>query len=147
MPAGEGGLRARANPAKGILCGMIIGVHFLLYSKDPEADRRFFRDILNFPSVDAGHGWLIFAMPPSEAGIHPQDAESSRNDSGEPLLNAVLYLMCDDLDEAMASFRAKNVQCTEVQPAGWGRMTMIPLPSGSTIGLYQPRHATALGLK
>lgn len=125
---------------------MIFGAHFLLYSKDPEADRKFFRDILSFPAVDAGEGWLIFGLPPSEVGVHPLDAEFSHDHAGQPLLGAVLYLMCDDLDTAIESFKARNVRCTEVQAAGWGRVTTIPLPSGGKIGLYQPRHATALNL-
>ncbi|HEX3821377.1 MAG TPA: hypothetical protein VHW45_13665 [Candidatus Sulfotelmatobacter sp.] len=86
-------------------------------------------------------------MPPAEAAIHPLDGELSQDHAGQPLLGAVLYLMCDNLDDAIASFKAKNVQCTEVQAAGWGRVTTIPLPSGGKIGLYQPRHATALNLK
>ena len=126
---------------------MIIGAHLLLYSKDPDADRKFFRDVLNFPAVDAGEGWLIFGLPPAEAGVHPLEGEFSQDHAGQQLLGAVLYLMCDDLDGAIASFKAKNVQCTEVQAAGWGRATSIPLPSGGKIGLYQPRHATALNLK
>jgi predicted enzyme related to lactoylglutathione lyase len=125
---------------------MIMGAHLLLYSKDPDADREFFRDVLNFPTVDAGEGWLIFGLPPAEAGIHPVDEGSSQG-SASKMLGAVLYLMCDDIDGAIASFKAKNVQCSEVQAAGWGRVTTIPLPSGATIGMYQPRHATALNLK
>ncbi|MGH9495890.1 MAG: VOC family protein [Candidatus Sulfotelmatobacter sp.] len=126
---------------------MIIGAHLLLYSKDPDADRKFFREVLDFPAVDAGEGWLIFGLPPAEAGIHPVDEKFPRDRSGEQLLGAALYLMCDDLDGTMTSFQSKNVQCAEVQATGWGRMTTIPLPSGGKIGLYQPRHATALNLK
>ena len=128
---------------------MIIGAHFLLYSKDPEADRAFFRDVLGFRSVDVGEGWLIFAMPPAEAGSHPAegDAEFSQQHAGHRLLGAVLYLMCDDLEAHMASLKTKNIHCTEVQTAGWGITTTIPLPSGGSIGLYQPRHATAFNLK
>ena len=125
---------------------MIMGAHLLLYSTDPDADRKFFRDVLHFPTVDAGEGWLIFGLPPAEAGIHPVEEGSSKDSTGE-LLGAVLYLMCDDLDGAIASLKANSVQCAEVQAAGWGRVTTIPLPSGGTIGLYQPRHATALNLK
>ncbi len=122
---------------------MIFGAHLLLYSTDPEADRNFFRDILKFPAVDAGEGWLIFGLPPAEAGIHPVEA-LSKDAKEQRLLGAVLYLMCDDLDATITSFKAKNVECTEVQAAGWGRVTTILLPSGGKIGLYQPRHATAL---
>jgi len=129
-----------------ILGGMIIGAHFLLYSKDPEADRAFFRDVLGFPSVDVGHGWLIFAMSPAEAAIHPMDGEFSQRHAGHELLGAVLYLMCDDLQAQIASLKTKNVSCTEVQTANWGITTTIPLPSGGAIGLYQPAHPTALHL-
>ena len=125
---------------------MIFGTHFLLYSKDPEADRAFFRDVLGFRSVDAGEGWLIFAMPPAEAGIHPLEGDFSQDHAGHALLGAVLYLMCDDLHATMASLRASGVQCSEIQTAPWGVTTGIPLPSGGRIGLYQPRHATALNL-
>ncbi|HET6177451.1 MAG TPA: VOC family protein [Candidatus Sulfotelmatobacter sp.] len=125
---------------------MIIGAHFLLYSRDPEADRAFFRDVLGFRAIDAGEGWLIFAMPPAEAGIHPLDGEFSQRHAGHELLGAVLYLMCDDLEALMASLKAKNVHCTEVQTAGWGTTTTIRLPSGGSIGLYQPRHPTAFNL-
>jgi glyoxalase/bleomycin resistance protein/dioxygenase superfamily protein len=125
---------------------MITGAHFLFYSKNPEADRAFFRDVLGFCSVDVGEGWLIFALPPAEAGIHPLDGEFSHGHAGQELMGAVLYLMCDDLEASMARLKQKNIQCTEVQTAGWGIVTTIPLPSGGHIGLYQPRHATAFNL-
>jgi hypothetical protein len=125
---------------------MIIGTHFLLYSKDAEADRAFFRDVLEFPFVNVGEGWLIFGMSPAEAGIHPLDGEFTQDHAGHQLLGAVLYLMCDDLDATIASLNAKNVHCTEVESATWGSKTTIPLPSGGEIGLYQPRHQTALHL-
>jgi len=125
---------------------MIIGTHVLLYSRNPEADRAFFRDVLGFRSLDVGEGWLIFAMPPAEVGIHPLDVEFTQQHAGHDLLGAVLYLMCDDLAAMIASLKAKNVQCTPVQAAGWGDATTIPLPSGGQIGLYQPRHPTAFNL-
>lgn len=126
---------------------MIIGSHFLFYSKSAEADRAFFRDVLGFRYVDAGEGWLIFAMSPAEAGIHPVDEEFSQSHGGHQLLGAVVYLMCDDLKESMASLGVKGVRCSEVQTAEWGITTTIPLPSGARIGLYQPTHPTALNLK
>ncbi len=125
---------------------MIIGTHFLLYSKNAEADRAFFRDVLQLPFVDAGEGWLIFGMSPAEAGIHPLEGEFTQDHAGHRLLGAVLYLMCDDLNATIASLQAKNVCCTEIERAPWGSKTTIPLPSGGEIGLYQPRHPTALGL-
>jgi hypothetical protein len=126
---------------------MIIGTHFLLYSKDAEADRAFFRDVLELPFVNVGEGWLIFGMSPAEAGIHPLDGEFSQDHAGHRLLGAVLYLMCDDLNATIASLKAKSVHCSEVESAPWGSKTTIPLPSGGEIGLYQPRHETALHLK
>ena len=125
---------------------MIFGAHILFYSHNPEADRAFFTDILGLGSIDVGHGWLIFAMPPAEAAIHPAEDDFSQTHAGEQLIGAVLYLMCDDLKAEIASLKQKDVQCSEIQQAPWGISTTIPLPSGRAIGLYQPRHPTALNL-
>lgn len=126
---------------------MIIGAHFLLYSKNAEADRAFFRDVLGFPAIDVGGGWLIFAMSPAEAAIHPVDGEFSQGHGGRQLLGAVLYLMVDDLNGYIAMLKKKGVQCSEIEKADWGVKTAIPMPSGGEIGLYEPRHPTALDLK
>jgi predicted enzyme related to lactoylglutathione lyase len=125
---------------------MIIGSHVLLHSKDPDADRAFFRDVLQFPFVDAGRGWLIFALPPAEAAIHPVDGESSPKHAGPEVPGAVLYLMCDNLDALMASLKERNVRCAGIKTERWGSRTSIALPSGAEIGLYQPTHPTALHL-
>ena len=125
---------------------MIFGAHILFYSHNPEADRAFFTNILGLGSVDVGHGWLIFAMPPAEAAIHPAEDDFSQTHAGEQLIGAVLYLMCDDLKAEIASLKQKDVQCSEIQQAPWGMSTTIPLPSGRALGLYQPRHQTALNL-
>jgi catechol 2,3-dioxygenase-like lactoylglutathione lyase family enzyme len=125
---------------------MIIGAHVLLYSNDPEADRAFFRDVFGFRWVDAGGGWLIFALPPSEVAVHPADGDSGQAHAGHELLGAVLYLMCDDLHGFIKSLEAKNVRCTPTDEEPWGIRTTIKLPSGGEIGLYQPTHPTALGL-
>jgi hypothetical protein len=125
---------------------MITGAHFLLYSTDPEADRAFLRDVLEFPAIDVGRGWLIFALPPAEAAVHPVDGDNLQTHGERQLLRSVLYLMCDDLDELVASLATKNVACSTISEAPWGRKTTIPLPSGGEIGLYQPSHPTALGL-
>ena len=109
---------------------MINGAHVIVYSKDADADRAFFKDLLGFGFVDVGHGWLIFALPPSEAAVHPGD-----NNQHE------LYLMCDDLKAEMASLAQKGVQCSEVQEPQWGSLTSIQLPGGGKLGLYQPKHA------
>jgi hypothetical protein len=113
---------------------MISGSHIVLYSKDADADRAFIRDILGFRSVDAGHGWLIFALPPAEAAIHPT-SESSR---------AEFYLMCDDLKSEIAALTKKGVQFSSIEEANWGFITKLRFPSGGEIGLYQPKHKTAL---
>lgn len=127
---------------------MFNGAHVLFYSQDPEADRAFFTDILELRSVDAGHGWLIFALPPAEAALHPVegDGPTQQVHAGHELLGAVVYLMCEDLQTTVRSLAEKNVACTEIAEAPWGLKTTIPLPSGGELGLYQPRHPTALGL-
>ncbi|MGA8234499.1 MAG: VOC family protein [Candidatus Acidiferrales bacterium] len=122
---------------------MITGAHFLLYSKDPEADRVFFRDLLGFRAVDLGHGWLIFALPPAELAVHRSDANFVQKHADHDLLGAILYLMCDDLLPLVKSLEAKNVRCAPITEARWGMSTSIQLPSGGEIGLYQPTHLTA----
>jgi hypothetical protein len=123
---------------------MIRGAHFLIYSKDPEADRVFFRDVLQLRSVDLGHNWLIFAMPPTELAVHPADDNFVQKHAEHELLGSVLYLMCDDLDETMQLLKAKNIKCSPVEKARWGAFTILRLPSGGSIGLYQPSHQTAI---
>ena len=130
-----------------ILSAMITGAHILFYSKEPEADRAFFRDVLEFPFVDVGDGWLIFALPAAEAAFHPTDHAFTQQHAGHSLQGGVLYLMCDDLNAVVASLKNRKVECSELQQAGWGTSTTIPLPSGAAIGLYQPRHKTAFNLK
>ena len=125
---------------------MINGAHFLLYSKDPEADRAFLRDVLGFRSVDAGRGWLIFALPPAEIAVHPSDEGSPRN-TDEGVAGSALYLLCDDLKSTMRSLEGKKASFAPVQDTQWGIVTAFPLPSGAKIGLYQPKHLTALELR
>jgi catechol 2,3-dioxygenase-like lactoylglutathione lyase family enzyme len=119
---------------------MIFGAHVVVYSADADADRAFFRDVLGFRSVDAGHGWLIFALPPAEVAVHPADADALSPDSP----NHELYLMCDDLPAEMAALGEKGVTCSEVEEARWGSITQITLPGGGQVGLYQPRHPSPL---
>lgn len=123
---------------------MFIGAHVLFYSKNPEADRAFFRDILEFRAIDIGHGWLIFGLPPAEAAVHPLDGDFSQRHAGHEMIGALVYLMCDDLQATVTSLTAKNVRCTEIEEEDWGIRTTIRLPSGSEIGLYQPTHETAI---
>ena len=126
------------KPGHGWLEGqMISGAHVIVYSKNAEADRAFFRDVLGFKSVDAGHGWLIFALPPGEAAVHPSDDSGAHE----------LYFMCDDLKAEMASLAKKGVKCSEVLEPRWGSITKMRLPGGGEVGLYQPKHPTAVALK
>jgi hypothetical protein len=113
----------------------ITGAHLLLYSKDPEAERAFFRDVLGFPAVDAGGGWLIFGLPPAEVVIHPSEGERRQLHGVRQLLTSVLYLMCDNLQTLIKSLEAKNVSCSPVEEEDWGIKTTIQLPSGGEIGL------------
>jgi len=113
---------------------MISGVHAIIYSKQAERLRAFLRDTLKLPSVDAGAGWLIFALPPAELGIHPADDSYHE-----------LYLMCDDIQATTEQLKAKGVQlATPIADQGWGLLTRLRLPSGDQISLYQPKHPTAL---
>jgi catechol 2,3-dioxygenase-like lactoylglutathione lyase family enzyme len=123
---------------------MMTGAHVLLYSKDADADRAFFRDVLQLRSVDAGGGWLIFALPPAEVAVHPADHLGSPN--APAMLDSHVYLMCDELQATIDSLNAKNVRCTPIAREQWGIRTTIQMPSGGEIGLYQPTHPTAIGL-
>jgi hypothetical protein len=116
---------------------LINGAHIVIYSKDSEADRAFFRDVLKFPSVDAGHGWLIFAMPPLEAAFH--DAES--NDRHE------LYLMCDDIASTLEDLKARKVKVSDVSEQRWGKVASLTLPGGGKVGVYEPTHPSPLQRK
>jgi hypothetical protein len=111
---------------------MITGAHVVLYSKDADADKAFLRrDVLGFRSVDAGHGWLIFGLPPAEAAVHP----AQENDRHE------LYLMYSDVSGEIASLRAQGGECEAITEARWGFITKISLPGGGKIGLYEPKHS------
>jgi hypothetical protein len=109
---------------------MINGAHMVIYSKDAEADRRLLRDVLGLPHADAGHGWLIFGLPPAEAAVHPSD----QNDRHE------LFLMCDELEATMRDLEAKGVACEAPSVQRWGRLTRLRLPGGGALGLYEPSH-------
>jgi hypothetical protein len=110
---------------------MITGMHAVIYTRNAEADRAFFRDVLGFGSVDAGDGWLIFAAPPSEIAFHP----TVSNDKHE------LYLMCDDVQGEIARLGSMAIKCTAISDEGWGLLSTVRLPGGGDLGLYQPRHA------
>ena len=125
LPAQQPGLHTLINAA-----------HVVVYSKDPEADRAFFRDVLQFPYVDAGHGWLVFAMPPLEAAFH----DSEKNDQHE------LFLMCDDLAATLRDLKSKHVKVSDVNEQRWGRLATLALPGGGKIGIYEPKHPSPLKL-
>lgn len=112
---------------------MISGAHMIIYSSNAEADRAFFRDVLGFPHVDVGHGWLIFALPPSEIAVHPEAANGRHE----------IYLMCEDVAAEIEKLRGHGIECSEVMNQGWGMLTQLTLPGGGKLGLYQPRHALA----
>ena len=113
---------------------MIFGAHVVVYSTDAEADREFFRDVLGFTSVDAGQGWLIFALPPAELAVHPVEIGGAHE----------VFFMCDDLETEIATLEAKGVKTGPVEEARWGSVTKISLPGGGTVGLYQPKHPSPL---
>jgi catechol 2,3-dioxygenase-like lactoylglutathione lyase family enzyme len=114
---------------------VITGVHMIIFTRDAEADRAFFRDVLGLPSVDAGAGWLIFALPPAELAAHPTDEDSHHE----------LYVMCDDVGETVEELRGKGVEFTrEISDEGFGLMTALRLPGGGELSLYEPRHPTPL---
>ena len=116
---------------------MINGSHVILFSRDPEADRAFFADVLEQPNVDAGRGWLIFKLPPAELAIHPSDGPAGRE----------LYFMCDDVEGTMRDLRAKGVEFTQdISEERWGRLTRFRLPGGGEVGMYEPRHPRAIDL-
>jgi catechol 2,3-dioxygenase-like lactoylglutathione lyase family enzyme len=117
---------------------MISGLHAIIYSQNADKVRAFLRDVLGLKSVDAGHGWLIFAAPPAELAAHPVEEDEKPHHE--------LYLMCDDLKATMKEFEGKGVQCGDVTEARWGSITSIHLPGGGELGLYQPKHPTALKL-
>src|SRR5215469_1110620 len=110
---------------------MINGAHVIIESADAEADRAFLRDVVGFRGVDVGGGWLIFALPPSEAAIHPA-SESGRHE---------LFLMCDEVEAEVERLRDRGVACDPITEVGWGRLTALRLPGGGKLALYQPKHA------
>jgi hypothetical protein len=109
---------------------MIIGAHSIVYSKNPDADRAFLRDVLKLPHVDVGGGWLVFGLPPAEVAVHP----ANHNNVHE------LYLLCDDIEALIATLQKSGVTCSPVQNRAWGFLTEVTLPAGGKLGIYQPRH-------
>jgi predicted enzyme related to lactoylglutathione lyase len=116
---------------------VINGSHVIVFSRDPEADRTFFADVLTQPHVDAGGGWLIFQQPPAELAVHPSNGAGGLE----------LYYMCDDIDATMQALRAQGVEFTQdITEERWGRLTRFRLPGGGEVGMYEPRHHRATDL-
>ena len=113
---------------------MIFGAHVIVSSRDANADRAFLQEVLGLSSVDAGHGWLIFALPPAEVAVHPAEETGGHE----------LYFMCDDLKAEISALGNKGIHCSEVQEARWGSITHVRLPGGGDVCLYQPKHPLAL---
>jgi hypothetical protein len=112
---------------------MISGAHAIIYSTNAEADREFFRKTLKLPHVDAGDGWLIFVLPPAELAIHPAEENGSHE----------LYLQCNDIRATIKALKQKQVKCSTPSEQEWGTIAKVRLPSGSELGLYQPKHPLA----
>jgi len=110
---------------------MITGAHSIIYSKKSEEDRAFLKDVLQFPYVDVGHGWLIFGLPPSEVAVHPSEKGGTHE----------LYLMCDDIEAFVADMKKRGIATDPVENQGWGLLSNVTLPGGGKLGVYQPRHA------
>jgi len=113
---------------------MILGAHVVIYSADADADRAFFRDVLEYPFVDAGHDWLIFALPPAELAVHPAESNGPHE----------LFLMCDDVDAFVARMAARGVVCSALHVERWGTVTELTLPGGGALGVYQPMHSSPI---
>ncbi|HSC29092.1 MAG TPA: hypothetical protein VLD67_17580 [Vicinamibacterales bacterium] len=110
---------------------MISGAHSIIYSRNPDADRAFLRDVLKLTHVDVGQGWLIFGLPPAELAVHP----SGKNDIHE------FYFMLDDIEAFVAQMKKHGIACSPLQDRGWGLLSNLTLPGGGSLGIYQPRHA------
>lgn len=110
---------------------MIVGAHSIIFSRRPDVDRAFFRDVLGLPDVDVGGGWLIFGLPPAEVAVHPSD----KNDVHE------LYLMCDDIEALVVEMKKRGVACGPVEKRDWGLAAYVTLPGGGKLGIYEPSHA------
>ena len=109
---------------------MITGAHAIIYSKNAEEDKNFFKYVLKLTNVDVGRGWLIFGLPPSEIAVHPSPDNTSHE----------LYLMCEDIKKFIEEVGKHNISCSEPEDQGWGILSQISLPGGGLLGVYQPRH-------
>src|ERR1700712_1174586 len=110
---------------------MITGAHSIIYSSDSKADMDFFKNVLKFPNVDVGRGWLIFGLPPSEVAIHPSDENGPHE----------FYLLCDDIHVFIKEMAEHQIACSAIDEQRWGLITHLTLPGGGKIGVYEPKHA------
>ncbi len=131
---GKALVRKTQGPGVG---GMIGGVHTILFSRKADAVRAFLRDVLEFPFVDAGDGWLIFASPPGEIAVHPTRGKG----------NHELYLMCKDIRATLRKLRSRGVRAEPATTQGWGLLSRVELPDGQPLGLYEPRHPMAIRMR
>jgi catechol 2,3-dioxygenase-like lactoylglutathione lyase family enzyme len=116
---------------------MITSAHVVLYAPEAERARAFFKDVLGLGSVDAGDGWLIFKLPPAEIGVHPSGGE----------VHHEMYLMCDDIEATVVELRGKGAEFDDdgdITDAGFGRLAWVKIPGGGRVGVYEPRHPTAV---
>lgn len=116
---------------------MIVGAHVVVASTDPDADYKFFRDVLNLSSVDAGGGYIIFGLPASEASIHKTEGQVPQHE---------LYFLCDDVEAFRADLTGRGIACGEPQDQGWGVVVQLTLPSGAPLSVYEPRHARPMDI-
>ena len=113
---------------------MLSGAHAIIYSKQPDLDRAFFRDVLSLPNVDVGGGWLIFGLPPAEIAVHPAEGGGTHE----------LYLMCDDIRSFVDEMTRRSIRCEPVQDHGWGLLTYLTFPGGGKLGVYEPTARSAI---
>jgi catechol 2,3-dioxygenase-like lactoylglutathione lyase family enzyme len=118
---------------------MITAAHVIAFADDAEAARAFFRDVLELEAVDAGGGWLIFALPPTELAVHPGSGWNEREGGHR------LFLICDEIERTVAELTEKGVEFTSgIEDEGWGPVTTLKVPGHGEIGLYQPAHPSPL---
>ena len=116
---------------------MITGAHVIIYSTDPENDRIFLRDMMKFPNVDVGDGWLIFGLPPAEVAVHPSEMNNGHE----------FFLMCDDIEELIEQMKRLKVKCSRVQNQRWRLLTKLRLPGGGDLKVYQPHPVRPRSMK
>jgi catechol 2,3-dioxygenase-like lactoylglutathione lyase family enzyme len=115
---------------------VITGMHAIVFSPEAGKVRAFFTDVLGMPSVDAGGGWPIFALPPAELAVHP----------GEGATRHELFLMCDNIQDTLSELRGKGAEVArDISDQGWGLLAAIRLPDGSELPIYEPRHPSPPG--